>query len=224
MPVWTCFWTTSLTALGQAILEVIGSGVSGKHGLAQIVGAGQNAGMGNDDAVCAALHGCCYSSLASRFSLAAGFLRRGAGRIRRIRPAYCLSSRPVSRVLCPGRGRGGGHLSRPGVAVGLVRPTRGLAGRPESLYLVLLQMGFARPACHHAAGALLPHHFTLTRPKAGGMFLLHFPSGRPPWALPSIFARWSSDFPLRQGEATTRPAGRTQYIGGISATVTPDTQ
>src|SRR5437879_4522105 len=44
-----------------------------------------------------------------------------------------------------------------------MRPTRGLAGRPTSLYLVLLQMGFARPACHHAAGALLPHHFTLTR-------------------------------------------------------------
>ena len=77
------------------------------------------------------------------------------------------SSRPVSRVLCPGRSRGGGHLSRPTVAGGLKRPTRGLAGRPASPYLVLLRMGFARPACHHAAGALLPHHFTLTLSSLG---------------------------------------------------------
>src|SRR5262249_27046245 len=29
-------------------------------------------------------------------------------------------------------------------------------------YLVLLPVGFAEPACHQAAGGLLPRHFTLT--------------------------------------------------------------
>jgi hypothetical protein len=33
--------------------------------------------------------------------------------------------------------------------------------------LVLLQMGFTRPASHPAAGELLPHHFTLTRRSDG---------------------------------------------------------
>ena len=33
--------------------------------------------------------------------------------------------------------------------------------------------------CHHRSGGLLPHHFTLTPTSRGGMFLWHFPSGRP---------------------------------------------
>jgi hypothetical protein len=37
------------------------------------------------------------------------------------------------------------------------------AGHPYTLpYLALLRVGFARPPCHQDAGALLPHHFTLT--------------------------------------------------------------
>ena len=50
-------------------------------------------------------------------------------------------------------------------------------------YLALLPVGFARPPCCQDAGALLPHHFTLTR-EAGGMFLLHFPSACAARALP----------------------------------------
>src|SRR6266566_9257686 len=46
-------------------------------------------------------------------------------------------------------------------------------------YLVLLPVGFAEPACHQAAGGLLPRHFTLTRaPDSDALavyFLLHFP-------------------------------------------------
>jgi len=41
--------------------------------------------------------------------------------------------------------------------------------------------------CCHRRGALLPHHFTLTAPFAGGLavcFLLHFPWARAPQALP----------------------------------------
>ena len=56
-------------------------------------------------------------------------------------------------------------------------------------------MGFTQPAGHPAAGELLPHHFALTRHEdhfyyfekmSGGMFLWHFPWGRPHWPLASI--------------------------------------
>jgi hypothetical protein len=36
-------------------------------------------------------------------------------------------------------------------------------------------MGFTQPTGRPVAGELLPHHFTLTRLTAGGMFLWHFP-------------------------------------------------
>ncbi len=70
---------------------------------------------------------------------------------------------------------------------------------------VLLRMGFARPARYRAAGGLLPHHFTLTGPRAGGLFLLHYPSSRLARVLPGILARRSPDFPLRLREAAARP-------------------
>src|SRR5690606_38747130 len=39
-----------------------------------------------------------------------------------------------------------------------------ITGRAPILpYLALLQVGFAWPPCYQDAGALLPHHFTLTR-------------------------------------------------------------
>jgi hypothetical protein len=72
--------------------------------------------------------------------------------------------------------RGGGHPSGTGVAAGLKRSTRGLGraslhGRAERgrcvPYSTLLRVGFTKPAGHPAAGALLPHRFTLaTRPGA----------------------------------------------------------
>src|SRR3990172_6173569 len=55
-------------------------------------------------------------------------------------------------------------------------------------YSALLRVGFARPARHRAAGALLPHHFTLTLRPFGGRavsFLWHCPARRRDWALPS---------------------------------------
>jgi hypothetical protein len=39
---------------------------------------------------------------------------------------------------------------------------------PQLRNLALLRVGFAKPAHHCAAGALLPHHFALAVP--GGMF------------------------------------------------------
>jgi len=74
--------------------------------------------------------------------------------------------------------------------------------------------------CRHRCrrrGALLPHHFTLAarRPEGrngfGGVFLWHFPWGRPRRALPGTVPPWSPDFPpsplaLDRGEE--RPSDR----------------
>ena len=78
---------------------------------------------------------------------------------------------------------------------------------PSPSYLILLRMGFTRPASRPAAGALLPHHFTLTgaplgghrliRPRAdsGGVFSVALSLGSPPLAVSEHPALWSSDFP-----------------------------
>jgi hypothetical protein len=57
-------------------------------------------------------------------------------------------------------------------------------------------------------GALLPHHFTLTarRTGVGGVFLWHFPWGRPRRALPGTAFPWSPDFPLPAGAESGHPA------------------
>src|SRR5690606_28365351 len=76
--------------------------------------------------------------------------------------------RILYRVLCP-PGRGDGHPSRAAVTRRLKQPTRG-QGRAARMppYLALLRVGFARPPRYHDAGALLPHHFTLTPTLRGG--------------------------------------------------------
>src|SRR5712671_2091277 len=61
-------------------------------------------------------------------------------------------------------------------------------------------------------GALLPHHFTLAarRPEGGelgGVFLWHFPWGRPRRALPGTVPPWSPDFPP-SAQGGERPSGR----------------
>ena len=113
--------------------------------------------------------------------------------IEEVRPRVdCLcyhSSRPLSRVLCPLRPSiwACNHLQALAANPGLIR-RRANTDSPEGRfapYLALLRAGFGQPMCLHIAGALLPHHFTLGRPKAAGMFLCHFPSGHPAWVLPS---------------------------------------
>src|SRR5262245_22050653 len=64
-------------------------------------------------------------------------------------------------------------------------------------YLALLHVGFTKPARYRAAGALLPHLFTLTSCLAV-CFLWHFPSLTGPRVRRHI-ALWSSDFPLPCG-------------------------
>ncbi len=82
----------------------------------------------------------------------------------------------------------------------------GQHGITQHLYLVLLRVGFAKPVCHHTAGKLLPHHFTLTPTGRGGVFsvALSAVSRRPDVIWHS--ALWSSDFPPRRNidEATAR--------------------
>src|SRR5215831_15147532 len=78
------------------------------------------------------------------------------------------------------------------------------AGEParRSSYLALLQMGFTRPAGHPAAGEALTSPFH-PYPLPGGMFLWHFPWGRPRWTLSSIPLCGVRTF-LRQPEGCPR--------------------
>ena len=80
--------------------------------------------------------------------------------------ALFSGSGPVSRVLSSPAGSGAEMAISlgcplPGTSSGLTREheKRATSSLP---YLTLLRMGFARPASRPAAGALLPHHFTLT--------------------------------------------------------------
>ena len=74
-------------------------------------------------------------------------------------------------------------------------------------YLALLPVGFTRPPCCQDAGALLPHHFTLTRADAGGMFLLHWPSAFAAQVLPGTVPGGVRTF-LCETAAAAWPAGR----------------
>ena len=136
--------------------------------------------------------------------------------------------RSVSRVLSrPSRG-GDGHSSGTFVAERLARPTRAAArkARPAALaetgaacrsYLVLLPVGFALPPPLPAARCALTAPFHPCRPpprKAGGLggvFLWHFPWGRPRRALPGTVPPWSPDFPpsaeRTRRRAAIRPSG-----------------
>ena len=69
------------------------------------------------------------------------------------------------------------------------------------------------PAGHPAAGALLPHRFTLTsrrRTGTGRSVSVALSVASPRLGVTQHPSRWSSDFPLRyESEATARPPGTT---------------
>ena len=84
-------------------------------------------------------------------------------------------------------------------------------------YSTLLRVGFTEPAGHPAAGALLPHRFTLaTRPGAPGRSavcsLWHCPAGRPDWRLASTLPCGGRTF-LDPGEPGPRPPSRLPLPG-----------
>lgn len=78
-------------------------------------------------------------------------------------------------------------------------------------YLVLLRAGFAQPAGHPTAGALLPHHLTLTavtpmvvdQMRTGWRCVsVRYPSGHPAWELPSALSRGARTFLDRRAAST----------------------
>jgi hypothetical protein len=110
--------------------------------------------------------------------------------------SWLTVSRPVGGVLFALAGEVAIHLSGlpgdcPMGRAGYPCPTFGLA--PGGVY----RAGRITPA----AGALLPHRFTLAcaglRSPSAVCSLLHFPSGRPDWQLASTLALWSPDLPRR---------------------------
>ena len=82
------------------------------------------------------------------------------------------------------------------------------AGAPRSSYSVLLRVGFTQPAGHPAAGALLPHRFTLTR-RSERSVSVALSVASPRLGVTQHPARWSSDFPLpfERKRAAARPPG-----------------
>ncbi len=149
-----------------------------------------------------------------------------------------------------------GHLSRTAIARRLEQPTRALAGPggparrnqtasdkslaaepARMLCLALLRMGFAEPASRPAAGALLPHRFTLTaavltgartpaeakpfghrlteKARRGGLLSVALSRALRPVDVIDHPALWSPDFPpaatafRRQQPTTVRPAIKT---------------
>jgi len=68
---------------------------------------------------------------------------------------------------------------------------------PEGLapYSALLRAGFGQPVCLHTAGALLPHHFTLTHLIGGRYVSVPLSVGSPRLGVTQRPALWSSDFP-----------------------------
>ena len=117
-------------------------------------------------------------------------VRSQTGSTRVLPNPFTLSDRPysghtqfigrqtISRVLYSDScDRGGDHSSRLRVSPKLKRPTRkpgravlGAANGATFPYLALLRVGFAKPIRYRTAGALLPHLFTLTGVRPGGMF------------------------------------------------------
>src|SRR6187399_1161911 len=121
-------------------------------------------------------------------------------------------SRPLSRILSRVTIPLGREL--PHGSSGVPDP---LAGRLNGICFTLHRTGFDEPPCHHDAGGLLPHRFTLTDNLFRGVppenalsavcFLFHFPSAFAPWDFPSVLPCGVRTF-LGRAPAITRPACR----------------
>jgi len=98
------------------------------------------------------------------------------------------------------------------------------AGRLISPYVTLHQAGFTQVSGCPEPRALLPHDCTLTdgpqippcranlrTTLTGGMFLWHFPWGRPPLGVTQRLALWCPDFPPQACACSDRPACSRTY-------------
>jgi hypothetical protein len=123
-----------------------------------------------------------------------------------------------------------GHSSGTFVAERLARPTRAAARKARPAvpakagaacrsYLVLLPVGFTLPPPLPAARCALTAPFHPCRPPPrrtgglGGMFLWHFPWGRPRRALPGTVPPWSPDFPPLAKQNLTKSGHPTVWLG-----------
>jgi len=124
-----------------------------------------------------------------------------------------MVSPPVSRILCRTSRR------RPSIWAQRCRCARAVyperCGRAALLLLDLAPGGVCRAAAvARGAGGLLHHRFTLAcatprrESSSAVCSLLHCPSGRPAWVLPSTVALWSPDFP-RHSRVPRSPGGLT---------------
>jgi len=119
------------------------------------------------------------------FVLQIGVLPQGANRRGPALPRGPSLSWSISRILSLSS-HPSAPISRGGPVLAGPAADLGLGGQRRRPCLALHRVGFAWPARHRAAGALLPHHFTLAggeahvRPRRlGGLFLWHFPAGFP---------------------------------------------
>ena len=92
------------------------------------------------------------------------------------------------------------------VAAHLKQPTREQCGPHLTVPLFgLAPVGFTLPALLPARGALLPHHFTLTRRQRGGIFSVALSVGSRPPGVTWHPALWSPDFPPPRPPRKTEP-------------------
>ena len=125
----------------------------------------------------------------------------------------------VSRVLLPalafrGRRAVAIHLG-PALppASSCLPGSRWRGGPPLLPYLALLRAGFAKPTRRRAAGALLPHLFTLALcppcdGPVGGVFSVALSLASRPVGVTHRPALWSSDFPRPTPKREPRPRPR----------------
>src|SRR5262245_26531561 len=100
-------------------------------------------------------------------------------------------------------------LRFPGGSSGVPGPS---AGSVSGACFALHRTGFGEPPCHHGAGGLLPHLFTLTAGVSGDngspeavSFLFHFPSAFAAWGFPSVLPCGVRTFLVRTHARTRSP-------------------
>jgi hypothetical protein len=128
------------------------------------------------------------------------------------------SKQAISRILFSEaitRRRNDDHSSRMPIARHLKRPTQGLGRAARCIPLFGLAPGGVYPASPvtRRTGALLPHHFTLTLPKQGGILSVALAFALPRLHVMEHPALWCSDFPPVPHKRNRRSSGllRPQY-------------
>ncbi len=111
-------------------------------------------------------------------------------------------SRPISRVLSRRFPALDGHSSGTFIAECFARPTRAVSRKQPWAFAHTTPIrscsrwGLPGHNRCRPCGALLPHRFTLAADESvSGLFLWHFPWGRPRRVLPGTVFPWSPDFP-----------------------------